>query len=282
VDADLRRHDVRREGVNCATKKLRPPLKWHGGKSYLARRIVELMPEHETYVEPFVGGGSVLLNKPKANREVASDIDAGLINFWKYLNCPQSPLIGMLRPVDFTEDRCDAACEGSLRDSGAYGAICFIVRNRFSRGGLGKTFAWSERLRGGRPGDMNAWETIKAELPLIAGRMRDVEFHCRTAVDVIRQLDRPGTLFYLDPPYLHETRTAKKAYAHEMSRQDHFVLLEQLQTIQGVAMLSGYRSELYDDSLADWRRVDFDMPNHSGQGATKQRRTECLWINRPQ
>ena len=41
-------------------KKLRSPLKWHGGKSYLARRIIALMPPHKTYVEGFAGGLSIL------------------------------------------------------------------------------------------------------------------------------------------------------------------------------------------------------------------------------
>jgi hypothetical protein len=42
--------------------------------------------------------------------------------------------------------------------------------------------------------------------------------------------------------------------------------------------LSGYRSGLYDVALAGWQRHEFDMPNHSGQGQAKQRRTECLWV----
>ena len=40
---------------------LTPPLKYHGGKTNLARRIVELMPPHLHYVEPFAGGLAVLL-----------------------------------------------------------------------------------------------------------------------------------------------------------------------------------------------------------------------------
>ena len=46
-----------------AGDRIVPPLKWHGGKNYLARIIVEMMPSHIHYVEPFAGGLAVLLAK---------------------------------------------------------------------------------------------------------------------------------------------------------------------------------------------------------------------------
>lgn len=260
---------------------MRPPVKRHGGKAYLARWIVSQMPEHRVFVEPFVGGGSVLLNKPKSELEIAGDLDAGLINLWSYIRTPGSPLIGMLSDVEYSQARFDAACEADPKQPGVYGAICYLVRNRFSRGGLGKTFAWSDRLRGGQPGDANAWETIKAELPSIAERVNVVQFNHVTAFTLIPMYDSPDTLFYLDPPYLHETRTARKAYEHEMDREAHVQLLEMIRSCTGKVMLSGYRSPLYDEALADWDMVAIDLPNHSGQGKAKQRRTECLWSNRP-
>src|SRR5205823_6008598 len=72
------------------------PLKWHGGKSYLARRIIALMPRHLHYVEPFAGGLAVLLARDpddprlwlpphKGVSEVANDLDGRLVNFWRVL-----------------------------------------------------------------------------------------------------------------------------------------------------------------------------------------------------
>lgn len=264
--------------------KLRSPLKWHGGKSYLARRITALFPPHRVYVEPFIGGGSVLLNKAPAEREVAGDLNAALVNFWFHVAQRGAALAEILADVPYAADRFEAAKALPGQD-GLYGAVAFLVRNRMSRGGLGESFAWSERLRGKTrpggpvPGDLNAWDTIREELPRIAGRVKGVGFNCCDAVQLIESNDAPDALVYCDPPYLHETRTAKKAYAHEMTRADHERLLACLLGCRGRVFLSGYRSELYDSALAGWTRHEFDMPNHSGQGGTKQRRIECLWKN---
>jgi DNA adenine methylase len=158
-------------------------------------------------------------------------------------------------------------------------AARFIVRHRFSRGGLGKTFAWSDRLRGGQPGDLNAWETILDELPRIAARLEGVEIHHAAALELIRRHDGAATLFYLDPPYLPESRTARKTYAHEMSSQDHSSLLDTIARARGMIVLSGYRSALYDRALKSWESHEIELPNNAGQGRTKQRRTEVLWLN---
>src|SRR5829696_2917494 len=78
------------------------PLKWHGGKYYLAPKIVALMPPHLHYVEPFAGGLSVLLARDPADprlwagatggtrgvSEVVNDLNHELTNFWACLRDP--------------------------------------------------------------------------------------------------------------------------------------------------------------------------------------------------
>jgi DNA adenine methylase len=68
----------------------------------------------------------------------------------------------------------------------------------------------------------------------------------RNALDVIRREDRPDTLFYLDPPYLGETRTADVVYSHEMDNGAHPESLDVITNCAGRVMISGYRSDLYD------------------------------------
>src|SRR6516165_1827550 len=66
-------------------KPLRPPVKWHGGKFYLCHRIIEQFPEHHTYVEPFGGAATVLLNKPPAVVEVYNDLDQRITRLFRVL-----------------------------------------------------------------------------------------------------------------------------------------------------------------------------------------------------
>jgi DNA adenine methylase len=99
------------------------------------------------------------------------------------------------------------------------------------------------------------------------------------ALELIRREDTPDTLFSCDPPYLHETRALKEAYAFEMTEQDHRALLEVLRACKGKVMLSGYPSALYEEALAGWTRHAFDLPNNAASGKAKARETEVLWCN---
>jgi DNA adenine methylase len=240
------------------------------------------MPPHEHYVELFAGGLSVLLNKQTPGTELVNDANQSLVNFWRCLRDDHDgDLRRKLRATDYTQERFDAARSLNPGAFPSHQAWAFMVRNRMSRGGMGKDFAWSDRLRGGQPGDVNAWQTILADLDTIHRRLQKVHILGVDYTDAIDYANATAdTLVYADPPYLHETRTAKNVYEHEICRAGHEFILSLLVKSPAIVMLSGYRSTLYDDMLAGWTRHDFDMPNHSGQGATKQRRVECLWINR--
>jgi DNA adenine methylase len=53
-----------------------------GGKGVVFRNIINEMPPHKTYVEAFVGGGAVALNKRPAERNILIDLDAEVIAAW--------------------------------------------------------------------------------------------------------------------------------------------------------------------------------------------------------
>lgn len=101
------------------------------------------------------------------------------------------------------------------------------------------------------------------------------------ALDVIRQQDGPNTLFYLDPPYLHETRVTTADYAHEMTLKDHQALLACLAKIKGKFVLSGYPSVLYTTAkeTRGWFYDSKEIDNKASSAAEKEQKTECLWMN---
>ena len=102
----------------------------------------------------------------------------------------------------------------------------------------------------------------------------------RPALEVLRKYDGPQSLFYLDPPYMHDTRTAPDVYGpFEMTEADHRELLDAIRRVRGKVILSGYPSEMYDRALAGWNRHTFDLPNNAAGGASKGRETEVVWRN---
>ena len=99
------------------------------------------------------------------------------------------------------------------------------------------------------------------------------------ALEVIRREDGENTLFYLDPPYLHETRAATATYKHEMTADDHRELVATIKQCRGKVVLSGYPSLLYAEELVGWRRRDFQIDNKAAGGKTKREMTEAVWMN---
>ena len=213
----------------AAATRTSNPLKWHGGKSYLADWIISLMPEHTHYVEPYFGGGAVLFRKdPEGASEVVNDINGKLHNFWTCLRCEErfEHMVRLLEATPVSEMRFAEAREWRATID-VYRAVDFFVQYRQSRQGLGKDFATlsRNRTRRGMNEQVSSWLSAIDGLPDAHERLKRVVILNRDALDVIRQQDGPNTLFYLDPPYLHETRSSTGEYDHEMSVEDHADLM---------------------------------------------------------
>jgi DNA adenine methylase len=281
--------------MSVRTHILTPPLKWHGGKHYLATRIMALMPRHLHYVEPYFGGGAVLLARDpddqslwlaphKGVSEVANDLNGRLVNFWRVLQDEENfrRFVRMAQAIPLSRTEWEAAhSHVATRDDQVLDALGFFVDCRQSRSGLMKGFTPITRRRTRREmnGNVSEWLSAVDGLPDIHARLRRVLIENIPAIDLIQREDTPGTLLYCDPPYLHETRKAPTAYEFEMTEADHEELLHVLCQCTGKVMLSGYPSELYDRRLAGWSRHTFDLPNNAAMGKEKRRETEVLWCN---
>lgn len=296
-----------------AVKELTQPLKWHGGKGDLAGWIISLMPPRCKkpnnpdpsdpgwlhYVEPYFGGGAVLLAMdPEGISEVANDINRQLANFWQTIQ-HQHTFADFIRVVEaqpFCEE--DWQTSNRLRDAmGWHGvnlaegttnactarAAWFFVAVRQSLAGRMKGFAsiTRKRTRRGMNEQVSAWLNCIEGLPAVHERLKRVLIRNQPAIEVIRKEDGPRTLFYLDPPYLHETRATTGEYAHEMSAVEHLELLECLGRIKGRFLLSGYDSDLYASRQIGfgWKRHEKKINNHAAGGKKKRMMTECVWCN---
>lgn len=286
-------------------QKLRQPIKRHGGKAYLAEKIIGLMPPRAKnpnnpaaddpgwchYVEPYFGGGAVLLAQdPEGISEVVNDIDGDLTNFWYSLK-DDHQLAQFQRFVEATpcsQVEFEKACKRQRTSNGdhfpcVHCAVDFFIINRQSRQALGKDFATltRNRTRRGMNELASAWLSAIDGLPEVHARLQRVVILNDKAVEVIKQQDGKRTLFYLDPPYIHSERTVTDAYEHEMTEQQHADLMALLLTVDGRFLLSGYRSKLYDDAAiaGGWTRHDFLIDNKAASGKSKRKMVECVWVN---
>lgn len=262
--------------------KLRPIIKTHGGKNYLSQWIVSHFPENYEkydYVEPYIGGGSVFLNKKKSlGVEVINDLDPNTIQIYHALRDEATYFIGRLKRIKYCESSYKRVERQKPKDYVGQAIKEFVLR-RMSRGGLKNSFAWSDRKRGGKPGDVNAWDTIIDQLPDISLRIQNTYIFNKHAVEVIRAFDDENALVYADPPYLPETRTTPDIYDYEMSIDDHATLAERLNKFKGKAIISGYMSQLYKRLYKDWHCYQKTIANHSSQQKKKSTRVEYIWTN---
>lgn len=287
------------------------PIKRHGGKRYLAEKIIGLMPprcENSNapkasdpgwchYVEPFFGGGVVLLAQdPNGIGEVVNDLDEDLSNFWYVLRqwshfvqfkqmceaTPCSEAVFEEALARLEEPRAVIASPG-YSDDCIERAWAFFVVNRQSRQALGRDFATlaKTRTRRGMNELPSAWLSAIDGLPEVHQRLKRVVILNEDAIKVIKQQDGPRTLFYCDPPYMHETRATTGEYTHEMTDDGHELLLLTLSMIKGRFILSGYPHPLYLDiaGKAGWRCVEVEIDNKASGKKVKDKEIECLWMN---
>lgn len=283
---------------------IRQPLKWHGGKRYLARWILSHFPDRDDYThycEPYSGGLSVLFaHDPDGKSETVNDLNYDLSNFWRVLadplTAPEFIRIASMTPLSEEEfdsakmipaldDIIDASAAGPFAEritASVYRAVAFFVRYRQSRQGLGKDFATpTTRTRRGMNENVSAWLSAVDGLPEASERLRQVEIRTMDAIKFIRQYDHSRAVFYLDPPYMHATRNTTGEYGCEMTDAEHESLLDVLSELQGKFLLSGYPSDLYHRVAQqnDWRCVAKEIDNKASSKKIKETKTECLWMN---
>jgi DNA adenine methylase len=257
---------------------------WYGGKFSHLEWLLPLLPECHHYCEPFAGSAAVLLNRTPSAVETYNDIDGEVALFFRVLRDHKEELVEKIGLTPFSREEFGLACEIDPDCDPVERARRFYVRARQVRTGLAQTASigrWANcknTSRAGMSGVVSRWLGAIEALPEIAERLLRVQIENRPALELIKLYDAPETLFYCDPPYVHETRGDDKAYGHEMTDREHRELAKVLNSAQGLVAISNYdcilMRELYP--APKWRmHVSAERTIHS----TKDKRTEVLWTN---
>ena len=178
--------------------KLKPIFCRIGTKRYTSDEIINIFPEHEIYVEPFLGGASIFLNKKPSKKEIINDLDGELMNAYKLIkkvnfsNLDKYLKLDTLSKLKIQYDTPAITNEDKLYN--------FILKycNTFSSTGKGELVRFSSPI------------PKLANMDLYKNRLKKATILNKDYKYIIKKYDSLNTLFYLDPPY----EKSKKLYKH--------------------------------------------------------------------
>jgi len=262
--------------------KIKSPLSWYGGKTGTANWLLSFFPPCSKYVEVFGGSAAALFARYPAGIEVYNDLDPGLVNFIRVLkNRDQAEeLCRLLRLTPNSREEHDRCIDEYPANDPVERARQFFVLIRQSYSAIFKaSWAYSIQSRGS-----SFHSAIDLLIPA-SHRLARVRIENEPFWELIEAEAGPDTLFYLDPPYLPDSRCANNVYQHEMTHDQHVKLLDMIVGIDAMVALSGYPSELYTTKLQGWHLETKQVCCLSSATTAlsgrvcKPERTECLWIN---
>ncbi|PKY11778.1 hypothetical protein B1757_02690 [Acidithiobacillus marinus] len=263
-------------------------MRYHGGKWRLADWIIGFFPPHFAYVEPFGGAAGILMQKPRSPAEVYNDLDDEIVNVFEVLRdkkdsqalqtaCVLTPY--SRREFEKAYSQNDAALPPVERARRTlFRAFAGYGSAGATKGRTGfRSYAGDKRSS---PPVMD-WANYPRHIAYFCDRLQGVIIESRPALEVIRHYDAENTLYYVDPPYMHDTRSIRggRYYRHEMDTDDHVALLDTLLEIKGMVILSGYATDVYNKKLLSCGWLRFDKHTQANGNSGSVQRKESIWIN---
>jgi DNA adenine methylase len=232
---------------------------WLGGKSQLARTIIELMPEHKTYVEVFGGAGWVLFKKGESPVEIINDINDDLINLYRIIKYHFEAFLTEFENTLFSRTMFNEMRKNDrgLTDIQRAAKFYYLLRSAFGCQ-LDGSFSYSRD----RKSRLKLGEDLRAHLSSIHTRLQNVVIENASYDYIIQRADGPETLFYLDPPYWDCENVYGKGI---WSKQDFYDLKDYLDKIQGKFILSLNDTpevrELFKDYKIQHKKIRWSVNN---------------------
>lgn len=212
---------------------LKSPLAWLGGKSLLANQIIERIPAHTAYCEVFAGAAWVLFKKPESKVEIINDINRELVTLYRCVKHHLPALVEQFRWMLIARDEFDRFLNtpaDTLTDIQRAARFYYLSKNAFGARVRGPTFGIA--ATGAPRLNLLRMEEDLSEAHL---RLSRVFIENRPYQDIIDRFDKPGTFFYVDPPYWDCENDYGKGL---FSKEDFTALASQLGGIKGKFILS--------------------------------------------
>ena len=219
-----------------AVEPVRPAAGYIGGKRNLAGRLIERIEAipHDGYAEAFVGMGGVFLRRrSEPPFEAINDASGDVANFFRILQRHYTHFLEMLRFQVASRrefERLIKTDPDTLTDLERAARFLYLQRMAFGGKVTGRTFGVS-KVGGAR---FNV-TTLAPTLEAIHERLAGVVIERLPWQDFLKRYDRPGMLFYLDPPYFGN----EGDYGRDAFGRDEFAeMAERLAALKGTFLLS--------------------------------------------
>ena len=198
------------------------PFRYAGGKFYARKLIVEHIPQHEIYCEPFAGGASIFFAKPKVRVNQLNDLDDELMLVYRIIRDYPEDLILFLQDYPATKEYHHYFKNEFQPNSELEKAARWYYLNRTSYSGIMnmKNCYWGY-------GDKFSMrpENWPANIRRTSQKLQDVILTSNDFEEVIDQAE-DGTFMFIDPPYFNADQD--KFYTVSFNREDHLRLNETL------------------------------------------------------
>jgi DNA adenine methylase len=256
------------------------PIRWFGGKSRLDLRnwILPILEniDHDVYAEPFGGGGGLLLAKKRVTHEVYNDIDSSLFDFFEVLSKQDlyEKFVRRVSVLPYSKELFDKYVVTWEYEEDQVERVSMwfvIIRQVFS--GLIGGGGWSRGWKSSK-----AWFSVLEKLPEVHERLQRVFLENIDFRKLFEKYDSEKTLFYVDPPYIEDTRVGG-GYLHELTDEEHEELVQILLELEGKVVLSGFKNEIYAPLVENGWEVHTKMVACSSSSSNKKGlREEVLWV----
>lgn len=254
----------------------RSVLRYPGSKWGIAEKIVELIPKHHSYLEPYFGSGAVYFKKEPSAIETINDLDNDVITLFECLKHDPEKLASRIYATPFSREIYDRQFQNRMTDDPYEKSLSFLIKCWQGHGFRtnGYKVGWKNDIQGReRMYSLLNWTRLPGWCLDVCERLRYTQIENMPALELIKKFNHKNVCMYIDPPYVLSTRNGKQ-YQHEMSDEDHAELLEILDSSEAQILISGYESRLYEDKLKNWNKTSFSGRAEGGR-VTK----EILWTN---
>lgn len=259
--------------------KLKTPISYYGGKQKLCSLILDLIPCHNLYCEPFVGGGAVFFGKEPSNVEVLNDTNKELINFYQVTQNHFLDLEKMVRSsLHSRRLHADASAiynHPHLFDEIKRAWAVWVLTSQSFSSIIDNSFGYDKKENTTSVKVTNKRNSFTEEY---TQRLQNVQLECADAMYIINSRDTDDSFFYVDPPYPNSNCGHYSGYTVEMFE----ALLKVLAKIEGKFLLSSYPLPVLEQyrQKYKWHQRSVEQRVSVNKGAGKKK-TEVLTANYP-